>query len=68
MITTLSRLFLVLILMILSSHRRHKIYIAAIIGYQLGSEDSEELEYYNKVKEEMKKDQRNGSMGISRND
>ena len=54
--------------MILSSHRRHKIYIAATMGYQLGSEDLEELEYFNKIKEEMKKDQRNASMGISRND
>ena len=54
--------------MILSFHRRHKIYIAATMGYLLGSEDSEEIDYYNKVKKEMKKDQLNGRMVISRND
>jgi len=40
--------------MTLSSHRQHKIYISAIMGYGLGSEDPEELFYYNKIKDEIK--------------
>tara|TARA_B100000212_G_C26896466_1_gene331838 strand:+ start:303 stop:473 length:171 start_codon:yes stop_codon:yes gene_type:complete len=37
----------------------HKIYLAATMNYGLGSDDPEELAYYNKVREEigdMKKD------------
>lgn len=52
----------------LSPHRQHKIYIAATMGYGLGSEDPEELAYYIKIKEEMKKDRTNGHMGIKRTD
>ena len=52
----------------LSPHRQHKIYIAATMGYGLGSEDPEELAYYNKIREEMKKDSMNGHMGIKRTD
>ena len=37
----------------LSSYRMHKIYIAAIMNYGLGSDDSEELAYYNKIRKEM---------------
>ncbi len=43
----------------LSSYRMHKIYLAATMNYGLGSDDPEELAYYNKVREEigdMKKD------------
>ena len=40
----------------LSAHREHKIYIAATMGYSLGSEDPEEISYYQQIKEEMKKD------------
>ena len=43
----------------LSSYRMHKIYLAATMNYGLGSDDSEELEYYNKIRKEindMKKD------------
>ena len=43
----------------LSSYRMHKIYIAAIMNYGLGSDDPEELSYYNKIRkdmEDMKKD------------
>ena len=54
--------------MTLSSHRQHKIYIAATMGYGLGSDDSEEISYYQQVKEEMKKDGENGNLGISRSD
>ncbi len=54
--------------MTLSSHRKHKIYIAATMGYGLGSEDPEEVAYYEKIKEEMKKDSELGNMGISRTD
>ena len=39
--------------MSLSSYRMHKIYLAATMNYGLGSDDSEELEYYNKIRKEM---------------
>ena len=39
--------------MALSSHRKHKIYLAATMKYGLGSNDPEELTFYNKVREEM---------------
>tara|TARA_A100001388_G_scaffold28546_1_gene18364 strand:+ start:677 stop:847 length:171 start_codon:yes stop_codon:yes gene_type:complete len=31
----------------------HRIYLAATMGYGLGSDDPEELAYYNKLKKEM---------------
>ena len=37
----------------LSSYRMHRIYIAATMNYGLGSEDPEELDYYNKIRKEM---------------
>ena len=37
----------------LSSYRMHKIYIAAIMNYGLGSDNPEELAYYNKIRKEM---------------
>ena len=37
----------------LSSYRMHKIYIAAIMNYGLGSNDPEELAYYNKIRKKM---------------
>ena len=39
--------------MALSSYRMHRIYLAAIMNYGLGSDDPEELEYYNKIRKEM---------------
>ncbi len=54
--------------MTLSTHRKHKIYIAATMGYGLGSEDPEELTYYKQIKEAMKKDRENGNLGIARSD
>ena len=39
----------------LSSYRMHKIYLAAIMNYGLGSDDPEELAYYNKLRKEMDK-------------
>ena len=39
--------------MALSSYRLHKIYLAATMNYGLGSEDQEELAYYNEIKKEM---------------
>ena len=39
--------------MALSSYRIHKIYLAATMRYGLGSNDPEELAYYNKIREEM---------------
>ena len=44
--------------MTLSNHRKHKIYIAVRMGYGLGSEDSEEMDYYNQIKEEMNEDRK----------
>ena len=37
----------------LSSYRMHRIYLAATMNYDLGSDDPEELAYYNKIKKEM---------------
>ena len=39
--------------MALSSYRVHRIYLAATLGYGLGSDDPEELAYYNKIRKEM---------------
>ena len=52
----------------LSPHRQHKIYIAATMGYGIGSEDPEELAYYNKIKDEKEKDRTSGNIGIKRTD
>ena len=41
--------------MSLSSYRMHKIYLAAIMNYGLGPDDPEELAYYNKLRKEMNK-------------
>ena len=54
--------------MTLSAHRKHKIYIAATMGYSLGSKDPEEISYYQQVKEEMKKDREKENLGITRSD
>jgi len=37
----------------LSSYRMHRIYLAATMGYGLGSDDPKELAYYNKIRKEM---------------
>ena len=42
----------------LSSYRMHRIYLAATMNYGLGSDDPEELAYYNKIRNE-KNDMRN---------
>ena len=39
--------------MTLSSYRMHRIYLAATMNYGLGSDDPEELAYYNKIRKEM---------------
>lgn len=49
----------------LSPHRQHKIYIAATMGYGLGSEDPEELAYYKMLKNKIAK---NKTIGIKRTD
>ena len=54
--------------MTLSPHSQHKIYIAATMGYGLGSEDPEEISYYNQVQKEMKQDREKRNLGISRTD
>ena len=41
------------IFMPLSSYRMHRIYLAATMNYGLGSDDQEELTYYNKIRKEM---------------
>ena len=37
----------------LSSYRMHRIYMAATMKYGLGSNDPEELAYFNKIRKEM---------------
>ena len=54
--------------MSMTSHRQHKIYIAATMGYGLGSEDPEELALYKKIKEEIQKENNYRNMGIQRTD
>ena len=54
--------------MSLSSHRKHKIYIAATMGYGLGSEDPEELAFFEMIKKKRKEDRKNKNMGIQRID
>ena len=39
--------------MSLSSYRMHRIYLAATMNYGLGSNNPEELAYYNKIRNEM---------------
>ena len=39
--------------MALSSYRIHRIYLAATMNYCLGSDDPEELSYYNKIKKDI---------------
>ena len=50
----------------LSPYRKHRIYIAAIMGYALGSNDDEELAYYLMVRNE--KSMANDNLGIDRID
>ena len=52
--------------MSLSHHRQHRIYIAATMGYGLGSKNPEELAFYEMIKKE--KDRGNSNMGIQRTD
>ena len=54
--------------MSLTSHRKQKIYLAAIMGYGIGSTHPEELAYYNKIKSELNKDPKSRKMGIPRED
>ena len=54
--------------MILSSYRKHKIYIAATMGYGLGSEDPEEMALYEMIKKKIKNDSEKRNMGIQRID
>ena len=37
----------------LSSYRMQRIYLAATMNYGLGSDDPEELAYYNKIRKDM---------------
>ena len=56
--------------MALSSFKMHRIYLAATMNYGLGSNDSEELAYYNKIIKEMndmKKDPIKKGITLNRN-
>ena len=37
----------------LSSYRMHRIYMGATMNYGIGSDNPEELAYYNKIRKEM---------------
>ena len=52
----------------MSPHRQHKIYIAATMGYGLGSEDPEEIALYEMIKKEIENESNNRNMGIKRID
>ena len=39
--------------MALSSYKMHRIYLAATMNYGLGSDDPEEMSYYNKIRKQM---------------
>ena len=39
--------------MALSAYRMHRIYIAATMNYGLGSDNKEELAFYNQIKKEI---------------
>ena len=52
----------------LSSYRKHKIYLAATMDYDLASEDPEELDYYNQIMTELNKDRGRRHMGVTRRD
>ena len=54
--------------MTLSPNRKHKIYIAAAMGFGLCSEDPEELAYYHIIKNELEKDKKDRNMGVQRTD
>ena len=54
--------------MSLNSFRKHKIYIAAMMGYGLGSEDPKELALYKMIQKKKKKDKNNRNMGVPRAD
>ena len=54
--------------MSLSSHRKHKIYIAALMEYGLGSNDPEELAFFEMIKNKKDKDRKHKNIGIKRFD
>ena len=54
--------------MALTPHRQHKIYLATMVKYGLGSINPEEIAYYNKIKTEITKGKKNRNMGIARED
>tara|TARA_Y100001968_G_scaffold151129_1_gene138307 strand:- start:261 stop:425 length:165 start_codon:yes stop_codon:yes gene_type:complete len=54
--------------MSLSSHRKHRIYIAATMGYDLGSEDPEEIAFFEMIKKKIARDRESKNIGIQRID
>ena len=51
--------------MAISPHRQAKIYLDAAMAFGLGSDDLEEIAYFNKVKAHMQEDQKNRNIGIT---
>ena len=54
--------------MTLTPHRKQKIYLAAMMGCEIGSDDAEEIIYFKKVKAEIKKAKKNVNIGFPRED
>ena len=54
--------------MTLSNYRKHKIYLATLMGYGIGSKDPEEIALQSQIKKEMNQDRKRRNMGISRVD
>ncbi len=43
----------------LTAHRQHKIYLVATMGFGLGSNEPDEVAFYNKVKKVIKESHKN---------
>ena len=54
--------------MAITSHKKHKIYLAATMDFGLGSNDPEENAFYTKIKAEINKAKKNRNIGIRRED
>ena len=52
----------------LTPYRQQRIYLAATMGYGLGSDDPEEIAYYQKIQADQAKDRNNRNMGTARDD
>ena len=54
--------------MTISSYKKHKIYLAAIFDYALGSNNPEEVDYFRRIKAEIYKSKNNRNIGLVRKD